>query len=192
MQRILIVSHCILNTSSKVVLYDQKEVEEEERLRKYFLEKAIKEGIQLIQLPCPEFTMYGAKRWGHVSEQFDNPFFRKHCKNILQPIMEQIIEYCNNPQRFQILGVVGIDGSPSCGVDYTCTGEHSYGCLGGRDSEIMDVIHETSVCSKKGIFFQVLEELLTQNNLTEIPVIGLFAAEPDKCLNLLKEKESKI
>ena len=79
MKKIIFVSHCILNTASKVVLYNEKEIAEEENLRLKFVSKALEKGIQLVQLPCPEFTLYGSKRWGHVSDQFDNPFFRNHC-----------------------------------------------------------------------------------------------------------------
>lgn len=31
-------------------------------------------------------------------------------------------EYLAHPERFRLLGVVGVDGSPSCGVDYTSAG----------------------------------------------------------------------
>ncbi|PHV69530.1 hypothetical protein CS063_15245 [Sporanaerobium hydrogeniformans] len=185
MKKIILVSHCILNTASKVVMYNLKEIEEEEALRKQFVKTALDRGIQLLQLPCPEFTLYGSKRWGHVSEQFDNVFFKKHCRNILLPIIEQLVEYKENKERFQILGIVGIDGSPSCGVDYTCTGEKSYGALGDRDESIMEVIHNTSLCKRKGIFFQVLEEMLVEFKLADIKVEGLFALEPHKCMNLL-------
>ena len=51
MKKILFVSHCILNTSAKVVLYNQQEIDAEENLRKKFMRKAIDSDIQLIQLP---------------------------------------------------------------------------------------------------------------------------------------------
>lgn len=185
MKKIIFVGHCILNTASKVIMFNEEEMAAEEKLRRQFVRKALSNDIQIIQLPCPEFTLYGPKRWGHVSEQFDNVFFRNHCGRILQPIIEQMLEYQNNSSEFQILGIVGIDGSPSCGVDFTCTGEKNFGCLSGRDHMIMDIIHETSLCRKRGIFFQVLEELLDANHLKDIPLVGLFAPEQDKCMNLI-------
>ena len=75
-KKLLLVSHCILNVRSKIQYAVEFETEEE-RSRKAFLKKVIEEDIQLIQLPCPEFLMYGGRRWGHSSEQFDNPFFQK-------------------------------------------------------------------------------------------------------------------
>ena len=82
MKKIIFVSHCILNTASKVVLYNQTDMDAEENLRKKFMHKAIDQEVQIIQLPCPEFTLYGPKRWGHVSNQFDNTF--NNSKNIWQ------------------------------------------------------------------------------------------------------------
>ena len=106
MKKIIFVSHCILNTASKVVLYNQEEIDAEENLRIKFLNKAISNGIQIIQLPCPEFTLYGAKRWGHVSNQFDNTFFRKHCRKILEPIIDQLKEYLENEDFFEVLALL--------------------------------------------------------------------------------------
>lgn len=88
MKRILVVTHCILNRASKVEGYNI----EENNLRKELLSEVFKKDIELLQLPCPEFTMYGSKRWGHEKNQFDNPFFKKHCNNLLKPVIEQLIE----------------------------------------------------------------------------------------------------
>ena len=146
MQKIVFVSHCILNTASKVVLYNQEEMDAEEALRKKFMHLSIDRDIQLIQLPCPEFTLYGANRWGHVSNQFDNVFFRRHCRNILSPILDQLKEYLAHGERFEILGIVGIDGSPSCGVDYTCTGDW-YGSFEGRQNLVHLSAFQRQRCS---------------------------------------------
>ena len=61
MKKIVFVSHCILNTASKVVLYNREDIDAEEKLRLQFLQKALDKGVQIVQLPCPEFTLYGAK-----------------------------------------------------------------------------------------------------------------------------------
>ena len=45
MKKIVFVSHCILNTASKVILYNQEEMDAEESLRKEFLQKAIADDI---------------------------------------------------------------------------------------------------------------------------------------------------
>ncbi|MDY4765847.1 MAG: hypothetical protein SO250_17765 [Enterocloster clostridioformis] len=74
---------------------------QEEKSRQEFVMKAVEQGIQLVQLPCPEFTLYGPKRWGHTREQFDNPFFREHCRKILSPVLTQMKAYMGPESREQ-------------------------------------------------------------------------------------------
>lgn len=184
MKKIIFVSHCILNTASKVVLYNQKEIDAEEALRKKFMYKIIDKEIMVVQLPCPEFTLYGARRWGHVSNQFDNPFFRKHCRDILSPILDQLKEYLVNDDMFEVLGFVGVDGSPSCGVDYTCRGDW-YGSFGGR-TDLSQTLADCHLEKEPGVFFDELQKMLKEEHLDkQIVISSLFAPEPEKCLNLL-------
>ncbi len=186
MQNILFVSHCVLNTASKVVLYDKDEMEAEEALRRRFLQEAVLKGVQIIQLPCPEFTLYGARRWGHVSTQFDNPFFREHCRRLLEPIYLEIEEYLSHGERFCILGVLGIDGSPSCGVDYTGVGKWG-GSFGGRE-DLQETLDSACMVQKRGVLMDVLEQGLKERGFAgRIPVIGLNAREPEKCMSLLRD-----
>ena len=186
MKKIVFVAHCLLNTASKVDLYDKEEIESEEKLRREFLSKAIEKGIQIIQLPCPEFTLYGTCRWGHVSNQFDNPFFRNHCKKILEPIFEQLDEYLEHKEKFEILGIVGIDGSPSCGVDYTCYSK-TYGGSFGKRENIDEVLSDCKLINSEGILISVIkEELEKRNYISKVPVVGLYASEPNKCLGILR------
>lgn len=185
MKKIVFVSHCILNTASKVIMYTPDEIHAEEELRKKFMHLSIENDIQLIQLPCPEFTLYGANRWGHVSNQFDNVFFRKHCRKILEPVIEQLKEYLAHEERFEVLGFVGIDGSPSCGVDYTCTGDW-YGSFEGRQN-LQETLNTAKLSEGPGVLISVLQELLKEEKLDDkVKITSLFAPEPDKCLNLIK------
>ncbi len=187
MKKIVFVSHCILNVASKVVMYNQEEIDAEEELRKKFMHLAIDNDIQIVQLPCPEYTLYGAKRWGHVSDQFDNVFFRKHCRRILEPIIDQLKEYLAHEDRFEVLGIVGIDGSPSCGVDYTCRANW-FGSFEGR-MNLEETLSSCSMSKEPGVLIKVLREMLQEEGLEErILITSLFAPEPEKCLNLLKEK----
>lgn len=163
MEKILVVSHCILNKASKVKGYNMDEMEEENKLRKELLKEVFDKDIELLQLPCPEFIMYGSKRWGHVKNQFDNPFFRKNCKEILNPIIEQLKEYNNNKDRFQILGIVSVEGSPSCGYNLTCKGNYG-GELGGC-SNLQEKIESIVMVNEAGVFMEELKILLDKNNL---------------------------
>ena len=171
MKKIIFVSYCILNTSSKVVMYNTLEMEKEENARKSFLKYCIDNDIQIIQLPCPEFTLYGSKRWGHVSNQFDNPFFRKHCRTILMPIIDQLKEYLNNNESFEVLGIMGINGSPSCGVEFTCSGDW-FGSFEER-KDLDKTLSTASIKYDKGIFMDELNKLLNENNLNNVKLLSL-------------------
>lgn len=187
MKKIIFVAHCILNTASKVVLYNEEEIIAEDLLRKKFLKLAIEQDIQLIQLPCPEFTLYGSKRWGHVSDQFNNVFFRNHCKTILTPILQQLEEYLVTEDFFEVIGMVGVDGSPSCGVDYTCRGNW-YGSFEGREN-LEETLADCRLEKGSGVFISVLKEMLEAQGLANrVLITSLFAPEPEKCLTLVEKK----
>lgn len=167
MKKILVVTHCILNRAAKVESYNIDSINKEDELRKELLKEVFEKDIELLQLPCPEFSMYGSKRWGHVKDQFDNPFFRNHCKKILSPVIEQLLEYYSNKEKFEIVGIVAIDGSPSCGYNFTCKGNYG-GELGGcttLDEKIESIVLE----NESGVFMEELKKLLNDNSIN-IPI----------------------
>ncbi len=106
-KRILLVSHCILNQNTVI--------ENEARAEGAILsatEWAMKEGFGVLQLPCPEFTFLGLNRPPMTYEQYNTPEYRKHCRGILEPVLNQAKEYLKN--GYEIPGLLGIKGSPSC------------------------------------------------------------------------------
>ena len=169
-KKIIFVSHCVLNTASKVVRYIEKEINEEEIARKKFLWEAIEKDIYLIQLPCPEFNLYGSNRWGHTKDQFQNSFFREHSRKMLEPYILQMKEYIKEDEKFDVLGIIGIEGSPSCGVNITCCGRWG-GEFSGRE-DIGEVIKGIYIREEKGVFMEVLEKMMSESNI-ELPMLSL-------------------
>ena len=94
MKNLLIVSHCILNNAAKVE-QDEAELAEEYKIREELMQLILKKDVQLLQLPCPEFIMYGSQRWGHVKNQFQHPFYMEQCRKILEPVLLQLQEYAH-------------------------------------------------------------------------------------------------
>ncbi len=184
MQQILIASHCLLNTAAKLKRFDQEEIESEEALRRRVLKEAIDRGVQIVQLPCPEFLLYGSRRWGHTYDQFNNAFFKDKCREVLTPVLLQIREYLDNPQEFELLGVLGIDGSPSCGVKYTCRAMWG-GEFSGRD--VSPVLAQCKLEEGSGVMMEVLKEMLEENGI-DLPIEGLFAPEAERIMALLDGK----
>ncbi len=106
-KKILIVSHCILNQNTVI--------EDEARAEGAVLsavEWAMKEGYGFLQLPCPEFIFLGLNRPSMTYEEYNTPEYRKHCREILSPILQQGEDYLKN--GYEIVGLLGIQSSPSC------------------------------------------------------------------------------
>lgn len=173
MKEILIVSHCILNNAAKVA-QDESGLAEEYAQRNALMQAVSDKGVQLIQLPCPEFILYGAKRWGHVKDQFDNPFFRSQCRYMLEPVMMQIEEYASDPGRFSLLGIVSVEGSPSCGHALTCRGDwggEPEDCAHGNTGFASSV----RTADEPGVFMEVLEMMLRERGL-DIRILSISEA----------------
>ncbi|MGL5989392.1 CD3072 family TudS-related putative desulfidase [Cetobacterium sp.] len=155
-KKIVIVSHCILNQNCVVKPYAKN--------GEYFLEfvkSLLTQNIGIIQLPCPEMTLLGLKRWGHVKDQFEYPGFLEASKNMLYPILNMVQDYLKN--GYEIKGVYGIAGSPSCGVNKTCRAnwEGEASCYENLD----DILNRVKLVKEKGIFMEIFEKLLEERNI---------------------------
>lgn len=118
MKEIHIISHCFLNPA--VRLKDLKPL------------PALDLSGNIIQLPCPEAAYSGLKRWETTREQLDIPNYRRFCRNIFQPMADTLQVLYRAGYKIRLIGV---KGSPSCGVMTT-----SVGFEGGRLRE-MDHSH---------------------------------------------------
>lgn len=165
-RKIIMLCHCILNCNSKV-----------EGCSTYCgampeITAAIMDsGIGMLQLPCPELTMYGIKRWGHVKDQFDTPYYRSHCRKLFMPYLDQIQDYKKN--GYEVVGILGIDGSPSCGVRKTCSGN-----WGGEFSENPDLkgtLDSVEMTDSEGVFIEEVAALLKSSSIN-LPFIGIDEA----------------
>ena len=107
-----LVAHCILNQNSRVLgLAERTSVIME------ILEFLMDKGLGIIQMPCPELTYAGILRQSRTKDQYDNTMFRRYCRGIAEEIVDHIQEYSKCGINAKI--VIGVDGSPSCGVNGT-------------------------------------------------------------------------
>lgn len=181
MKNIILVSHCMLNTFSKVESFGEEEGREE--ARKKVMKTILENGIGIIQLPCPELIMYGTNRWGHVKNQFNTPHFRKVCKNEFEIYLQQIEEYIDN--GYNIIGILGIDGSPSCGVDLTCVGDWR-GEIGSNPN-LSDTIATIKYINEKGILMEEISKSLYEKGI-EIEMFGFQTETANEICEKIKEK----
>ncbi|WP_331775419.1 CD3072 family TudS-related putative desulfidase [Sulfurospirillum sp. 1612] len=155
-KKIILLSHCILNANSKIegiALY-QGAIQE-------LVVPLISRGYGLVQLPCPELLAQGLTRWGQVKEQYNTPYYRKHCRALLEPIIDQLLDYHAN--GYELSGCIGVDGSPNCGVNLTCSA--AWGGELSNNPQLPKIMGTLKESPEAGVFIEIFQELLAQNNL---------------------------
>ena len=184
-KQIVLISHCFMNTYSKVINYNKKQIEDESIMRGKILSLFFENHIGIIQLPCPEMILYGLKRWGHVKDQFNHIHFVKECKRMLLPHVEQLGEYLKND--CELFGIIGIDRSPSCGIFKTYRGEWK--------GEISDnpLFEDNSVkgiylAEERGLLMEILEQMLCESGITG----EFYGYSPAQCNEFYETISNKI
>lgn len=155
----VLLAHCILNPNAKIAGAAQTR-----GAIPGVLEGLLQDGVGIVQLPCPEQTFGGCRRWGMTREQYDVPCYRKHCRSLLEDVVDQMEDYLRN--GYEVLGIVGVDGSPSCGVDRTCAGYK------GGEIASMPSLPSFSCVDGRGVFMECLTSMLQGRGLP-IPSVGL-------------------
>lgn len=115
MRKILLVSHCIVNPHSKA---RGLAVREKIDASRNVLEELLKDpGLGIIQLQCPELLYMGLGREPASRSLYDNPDFRKVCRGIAEQVVKLVKEY--EKEGVKTIAYIGVEGSPSCGVQWT-------------------------------------------------------------------------
>ncbi|WP_392486265.1 CD3072 family TudS-related putative desulfidase [Haloimpatiens sp. FM7315] len=107
-KNLVLVSHCILNQNSVV--------DPLARARGAFpiVNKLVKKGYGIIQLPCPEFKFLGPNRKPMSKEEYDCKEYRELCKSLFKPILEDIKKYIAS--GYKLKTIIGINQSPTCSI----------------------------------------------------------------------------
>lgn len=135
MDKILLISHCLLNPKVRI---DGKEYDFVNEFK----------GYNIIQMPCPEVGLYPVNRKPKTRDMYDNKEYRKICKmysEYISKLLKKMINAGGKP-----IAVIGIKYSPSCGVNYTTVG--SSWAMKRKRRGI-------------GIFIQELKEKLKENDI---------------------------
>lgn len=170
-KKLAIVSHCLLNPHSKV---------RGSKLPVHtfipLINKILFAESGIYQLSCPEQTYLGCNRWSQSREQYDNPFYRNHCRKIAAAMINELIEYSKN--GYSILFLLGIKGSPSCGIEQTYSAQ-----WGGK---ISSAVEPGNFSAGSGVFMEVLREILENSNLV-FPMFDVDESDIEATLIKLKE-----
>ena len=114
-------------------------------------------------MPCPELAFGGTRRFWAVREQYDTRAFRAHCERLAAPLAAQIRADLEQGDRVVI---VGIDGSPTMGVELTASSDD----WGGRPDKPLD--EDYPVRPGAGLFTEILLVMLAQD-APRIRVVGV-------------------
>lgn len=169
--KVLIVCHCLLNANAKV-----PPLASTGGVYAGILQPFIGAGVGIAQLPCPELTYLGMNRWGMTKEQYDNPCFRSHCERLLEPMLQQVEGFVRG--GYAILGVIGMDGSPNCGVSRTCLG-----FTGGEiGADVARQVEAARMVEGEGVFMEMFREALEKRGIN-IPFRAVDEEDPSSIHN---------
>ena len=158
MRTVCYLAHCLLNANAKV-----DEGARCQGVSTPILALLRDHGCTIRQMPCPELAFGGTRRFWAVREQYDTPAYRAHCRRLAEPVAAQIRADLEAGCR---VIVVGIDGSPSMGVELTAAD----GDWGGRPDKPND--EDYPVTPGAGLFTETLLDLLA-GAVRGVRVVGL-------------------
>ncbi|MEM2849196.1 MAG: 2-thiouracil desulfurase family protein [Candidatus Bathyarchaeia archaeon] len=148
---VVAVAHCILNQATRW-FWDGDSGAWTEGFVSDFLEGLKLMRVGLYQLPCPEFGLLGNPRRPMTRDDYEVlPGFVVHCKALAESVLRDLKAFkeLSIKPKIKILAIIGIEGSPSCGVEFTSRR-----------------IAENSVrVAGRGIFMELLEELIESEGL---------------------------
>jgi predicted secreted protein len=171
-KKLLLIAHCVLNQNVKIdrCAYYPGVIKEVTQI-------LIDSNVGLLQMPCPELFCLGLDRQvdpvavttvesedTRVAARMREDAARARCADMVRDLVYQLAEYQKN--GFELVGVVGINGSPTCGVETTWSNnreEHG-----------------------AGVFIQMLNEECRRRGIC-LPMQGLKAYEPQKATAVIMD-----
>ena len=107
-RKVAFVSHCLLNSNTKA----RGLVDIFPAISGPVVEACLRHGVGMVQMPCPELVL-GLDRPSSDPRMY-TPGFRKHCRALARETARQMAAY--KKAGYKVKAVIGIKGSPSCGV----------------------------------------------------------------------------
>lgn len=175
-KKVLLIAHCILNQNAKIdhCAYYPGAIREVAQI-------LMDAGIGILQMPCPELLCLGLDRQvepglhptvasedTRVAQRMTEVQSVTIYQKLVDDLVYQMIEYRKN--GFELIGVIGINGSPTCGV------ERSW----ATDQETQDA----------GVFIQMLEEECLNRGIS-LPMRGIKAYEPQQAITIVEDLLAK-
>ena len=152
-RRVIFVSHCWLNINTRFpegCAFEGANVP--------LIKTLLDSGLGIIQMPCPEYECLGLEKalYGEIAGEDLRACFRKSA----QVVAKQIEDYL--ALGFEIVGVLGMNPSPSCGID-TAKGKGT----------MLGTSRDTSEIAEPGVFIEELQKLLEEKGISGVHFFGL-------------------
>ena len=157
--KIALVAHCLLNQNAKV-----KGLAQYPGIVPGLVELLFKYDFAVMQMPCPEMSSAGLKRWGQVKEQYMCRGYVKVFENDAETVLNSIADYLDEEYK---LVLIGIDGSPSCGVNISESNSGWGGTMLSKEECFVENIEAP------GAFIEILNQKAAARGMRQIPSIGI-------------------
>lgn len=141
------------------------------------LDEVMNKDINIVQMPCPESLFpnleKGLVRAPLSYSKYNTKDFRAHCRKLANDVAEQISAIISNGYR--VIGVIGIENSPSCAVNLQYTNKGNV--------------------NLSGVYIQELKKILKERKL-DVPFLGInrrgIGASIKRLKKLLSSTENSI
>lgn len=155
--KVVLVPHCALNQNARLATCAELPCAVAE-----LVQGLMDRGIGVVQMPCPELMLIGLDR-EHVQirSALESRPARVALRQMARDLVYQIAEY--QKCGVKVLGVLGKNGSPSCGVEMTWRAEYGPG---------------------SGAFIEELQAELKEQGIN-VPVVGMVDSEPRAALDVV-------
>jgi predicted secreted protein len=154
-RKIVLICQCLVNPYCRVHILGQNFP-----LSQELMDSLLRRHVGVIQYLCPETTAMGLMRNPQGRQQYDNIFFRDHCKELLKTPLLMVREFVRN--RYRLCCFIGLENSPTCSVHWARHKTNRYGTESPSPGEGQQEGTEPALL---GIMAEILSEELAKDGI---------------------------
>ncbi|MDQ2091514.1 2-thiouracil desulfurase family protein [Marimonas arenosa] len=186
--RVVFLSHCLLNQHTRYLGGACRSCCVQE-----IVQQCIALDLSMIQMPCPEelawggvlkrrfLQLYGLSRRWHLPgfamaalAEVAGVLTRHQARRLARRVAQQIQDY--SAAGWQVVGIVGVDGSPSCGVRQTVGLRAAVAAFAALDPATLTREAQNATISAlvepgNGLFITALRAAMAKRGL-DVPILG--------------------
>ena len=180
-KRVVFISNCLINENTRYLggAFAKGIIDE-------VIDELKKKGIGIVQMPCPEQKAWGGVlkkkmlRGYGINKSFINNLLKIYInffiwntkriyKKLAKDVVSQIKDYLDS--GFEVAGIVGVKGSPSCGLSQALDMEKSADFVAGIDIEKLNRDNFNEQCYKnclvgrEGLFMEKIKDCLEKEGI---------------------------